>query len=847
MKKNYIINQTKLLMVVALFFVQFVQSQVTINSLAELKTYIVQDNINAVMTPGTYYIDSTVTGTGSLFPDPVLFEFTGSNSTYDFTGVTFEINTQVLSDFGNVDVNEMQILGNDLVLKNLTIEDIGMAAPTKRAQSIVMDGRDNRIEGFHLTIRGSYPYGYGDAFGKGGGSVIAHKKHSGILIRGLRNHLKDCNIISRSYGHIVFMQAASYPTVEGCYIEGEMRTTDDMLSETSGPAFDVGFMTVWGYTLPAGYMMSLQEAGIRAYNAGTTYIDGVEIQRATDNPTVLNCTIKNARTGVTLAHANGTKYVEGCTVLGSENGYSIGDGIVVNCGADAIYGPVYKNAYASDTGYNADITILPPSAPYYNGHKAVAYVGGKEHNLTFRSNEVSFPSDLKIMMAGDLQGLRVLNGSNASQNNHTVNDVFLKNMTNFPVVLHADATNNVVQECDTSDVINNGTGNTISSINCNSLNLALTGGAVQSTTDYGGLANRAIDGNTNGNFGSGSVTHTNPADTDAWWQVSLATEAAIGDIIIYNRTGQQSYIDRLSDFAVYVYDTNGTETFSQTFANDPPNPSKIIDAGGAMGKIIKIVQLDNTVALSIAEVEVYEYVAPTIVTLTIQENETGFCGVEGTVDSNHSGYTGTGFSNTTNNLASGIDWTIDGDAGDYTFLWRYASSSNRPADLIVNGVTVLSGITFNATGGWSSWLTQSVTVNLGAGVKNIRLEGAGNSGLGNIDYLEVTGPNAAVATCPSSAKLVSSKTLSTNTIEKLKFDVYPNPVVNEFTVSLKNSNLNLDKSIIRIYAINGQKVKEFKVLNASEIKLNVSQLNSGFYLLKISDDVNSVSKKLIKL
>ncbi len=52
-------------------------------------------------------------------------------------------------------------------------------------------------------------------------------------------------------------------------------------------------------------MLNLQEAGIRAYNAGTTYIDGEEIQRGTDNPTVLNCTIKNARTGVTLAHASG--------------------------------------------------------------------------------------------------------------------------------------------------------------------------------------------------------------------------------------------------------------------------------------------------------------------------------------------------------------------------------------------------------------------------------------------------------------------------------------------------------------------------------------------------------------
>ncbi|MCL5128528.1 T9SS type A sorting domain-containing protein [Algibacter sp. L4_22] len=683
------------LLLLALFCVQFIQAQqTTVTSLADLLPYLDDNGADIKLAAGTYTITAQDIADGK-FSNP-LFLFEGSNSTYDFTGVTIKIETDVLTAFGNVDVNQMQILGNENVLRNLTMEDTGDTPPRKRAQSIVIDGRDNRIEGWHLTIRGSYPYGYGDAFGKGGGSVISHRKHSGILVRGLRNHLKDCTIISRSYGHIVFMQAASYPIIEGCYIEGEMRKTDDMLAETSGPAFDKDFMTVWGYTLPAGYMMSLQEAGIRAYNAGTTYIDGVEIERGTDNPTVLNCTVKNARTGVTLAHASGKKYVEGCTVLGSENGYSIGNGTVINCGADAIYGPVFQSTYSSDNGYNADITILPPSGAYYNGHKAVAYVGGSNHDLTFRSDIVDFPSDLKIMVSGELQNLRMINGANPNQNNLTSTDISIRNLTNFPLLLHSDSENIIVRACDTGNITDNGNNNTIATIDCDSDNLALTGAAIQSSTAYGGIGSRAIDGNTNGSFSNNSVTHTDPSDTPTWWLVNLSSEQAIGDIVIFNRTGKQSYIDRLSDFAVYVYDASGTEMFKQTFTNNPPNPSKTIDAGGVLGKTVKIVQLDNTVALSLAEVQVFS------TALSIND--------------------------------------------------------------VINPISL-----------------------------------------------------------------------------------YPNPVLNDLKISLVNTNLNVDKTKITLYNINGQKVLETKSENLNEIKLNLSHLNSGLYLLSISDNNVTITRKIVKL
>lgn len=438
-----------------------VAQTVTVNSLSELLPYLKQSDVDVKLAPGTYTIDDTDIDNGT-FSNP-LFLFEGSNSVYDFTDVKIEINTIVLTKFGNVDVNEIQILGNNNVLNNLTLEDIGTTAPTNRAQSIVMDGRDNRIEGFDLTIRGSFPYGYGDAFGKGGGSVINHRKHSGVLIRGLRNHLKNCNIISRSYGHIVFMQAASYPTVEGCYIEGEMRSTDDMLAEagTGSPADNVDFMTVWGYKLPAGYMMSLQEGGIRAYDAGTTYIDGEEIQRGTDNPTVLNCTIKNARTGVTLAHASGTKTVDNVTLLGCEQGYSIGSGTVSNCSADAQYGPVLSFAYSSDSNTNIDITVLP-SENDYNGSGTVAYIGGNAHNITLRGS-ITNP-DLRIQVGGQKNNVRLL-GVTSSQNPLDAQNLEFTNYTDIAMVLDELSSGVVVKSCGNGTITDNGANNLL--LGCN--------------------------------------------------------------------------------------------------------------------------------------------------------------------------------------------------------------------------------------------------------------------------------------------------------------------------------------------------------------------------------------------
>jgi len=442
----------RIYLVLILAFVSIkLQGQVVVNSLEALSPYLDDDEVQVKLKPGVYTISAEDIQNGR-FPSTtvvknhanVLFLFSGNHSVYDFTDVTIHVKTEVLTAFPskNTELYEIQIIGNNNVLKNLTIADVGSVkdAPTKRATNIVMDGASNRIEGFHITTKGSYPYGYGEAFGKGGKSVINHRKHSSFLIRGYKNHAKNCTIIHRSYGHAMFMQAADWPIIEGCYVEGAMRSTDDMWKEigTGSDADKVNFKTVFGYDLPKGYMLCLGEEGIRAYNGGETIIDGKEYRRGTSNPTIINCTIKNMRAGVTLTHATGKKKVSGTTAIGCQRGFCIGTGDIVDCYADAQYGPALGVDYPSDQGMNAEITLLPYEGKSYNGSGHAAIIIGKNHKIILKNAVKDADQNLKINVGGDNKTI----GALYKDENYAASNIILHNFTEYPVVLDDTSKNN---------------------------------------------------------------------------------------------------------------------------------------------------------------------------------------------------------------------------------------------------------------------------------------------------------------------------------------------------------------------------------------------------------------------
>ncbi|MEU4741930.1 right-handed parallel beta-helix repeat-containing protein [Actinosynnema sp. NPDC023658] len=120
------------------------------------------------------------------------------------------------------------------------------------------------------------------------------------------------------------------------------------------------------------------------------------------------------------------------------------------------------------------------------------------------------------------------------------------------------------------------------------------------------------------------------------------------------------------------------------------------------------------------------------------EAENAVC--TGTVDSNWSGYSGTGFCNADNAIGAHAQFTVTATAaGTATVVVRFANGGTtaRPADLLVNGVTARS-VSFEATGAWSTWVSKTLTVTVPSGTVAIRLSPTTSAGLPNVDYLDFT-------------------------------------------------------------------------------------------------------------
>ncbi|MEV6107944.1 glycosyl hydrolase family 28 protein [Streptomyces sp. NPDC051940] len=110
-----------------------------------------------------------------------------------------------------------------------------------------------------------------------------------------------------------------------------------------------------------------------------------------------------------------------------------------------------------------------------------------------------------------------------------------------------------------------------------------------------------------------------------------------------------------------------------------------------------------------------------------------------TVDSNHAGYSGTGFVNTLNEPGSYVEWQVNATtAGTANLVVAYANgtTADRPMDITVGGTAVATGVSFPPTGAWTTWRTVTVPVPLAAGANTVRTTATGAGGCPNLDYLE---------------------------------------------------------------------------------------------------------------
>ncbi|MDI5889392.1 MULTISPECIES: endonuclease [Flavobacterium] len=85
-----------------------------------------------------------------------------------------------------------------------------------------------------------------------------------------------------------------------------------------------------------------------------------------------------------------------------------------------------------------------------------------------------------------------------------------------------------------------------------------------------------------------------------------------------------------------------------------------------------------------------------------------------------------------------------------------------------------------------------------------------------------------------------SASLGVDELEEKSFNIYPNPSNGNVKINFENSN---EKYSVQVFSILGQKVFEKEYTNSSSAALN--NLQKGVYLVKITNDNKSVTKKLI--
>ncbi len=129
-------------------------------------------------------------------------------------------------------------------------------------------------------------------------------------------------------------------------------------------------------------------------------------------------------------------------------------------------------------------------------------------------------------------------------------------------------------------------------------NVALGKTATQSSTSYGGVASLAVDGNTNGAYAAGSLSHT-AEEAQPYWQVDLGGAYWIGEVRIYNRT--DCCADRLSNFDVMT-SLDGA-TWTSIYVPGTAGRPTMVHFAGRADRFVRV-RLRGTNYLSLAEVEV---------------------------------------------------------------------------------------------------------------------------------------------------------------------------------------------------------------------------------------------------
>jgi len=173
------------------------------------------------------------------------------------------------------------------------------------------------------------------------------------------------------------------------------------------------------------------------------------------------------------------------------------------------------------------------------------------------------------------------------------------------------------------------------------------------------------------------------------------------------------------------------------------------------------------------------------------------------------------------------------------------------------GVTTHGNLTLACGYGYNEGCIFSLTDNNGAGLCNdqtfdlvnvqptLALQSAtittvaGTAAVATVNYTYNTSVNY--------NKLLYCGAIGTNdlAITNQDIDIFPNPAYSNLNLNIP-AFADMSNAVIEIYSLEGKLIKSYKAEN-DNVSIDISALNEGIYLIKLSDDKNVAVKRFVKL
>jgi endoglucanase len=243
-----------------------------------------------------------------------------------------------------------------------------------------------------------------------------------------------------------------------------------------------------------------------------------------------------------------------------------------------------------------------------------------------------------------------------------------------------------------------------------------------------------IDTNWGGYSGSGFCNANNAIGAAA--QVTV-NAASAGTATLAIRYAHGSGVNRPADILVNGIVVQAASAFNATPAWDSWATKTLTVSVTAGANTIRLVP---TTAGGLANIDYLDFEVGTPPAVPGEYQAENCTISQGVIESNHTGFTGTGFVNYDNAIGAYVQCTVTAvQAGPVALSLRYANglAATRPMSIVVNGTSVATPA-FGGTGAWTSWTEVTVNASLNAGSNTLRFAATTANGGPNLDRVRVT-------------------------------------------------------------------------------------------------------------